>query len=168
MKFLFFICVLLAFSGSVFASSEYDDEDIPPYVEIEFARDFTQLAKIARSECKIILLEVSASDCDYCVLLEDYYIKPMLRSEDYNAKIIIRKMDADSFDTLIDFSGNKTTGDKLAQQLSVKLTPTMLFFDSDGNEVAQRIIGINTLELFGGYIDAAIKTGRKAIASGQQ
>jgi hypothetical protein len=47
--------------------------------------------------------------------------------------------------------------------MGVYLTPTLVFLDGDGNEVSERIIGINTLEMYGGYVDEAINQGIKSI-----
>lgn len=166
MKFLFitlFSVFIYFLSPPAFASDDSDDEYILPYVEIQQVKDLPQLAKTARRENKLILIEISASDCGYCELLDDDYIKPMLRDENYTRKLLIRKMDTDNFDTIIDFSGNRITAEEFSLRYKARLTPTMLFLDNHGNEVAERIIGINTLELFGGYIEASIETGMKAI-----
>ncbi|MBE9567156.1 MAG: hypothetical protein IMF14_00570 [Proteobacteria bacterium] len=155
-----FLCLL-----SVPASaSDNDDEDyILPYVEIPQPKDFSQLGETAQREDKLILLEISATDCGFCELLEEDYIKPMLRDEDYTRKLLIRKINIDNEGSIIDFDGNETTTGGFALRQKARLTPTMLFLDSHGNEVGERIVGINTLELFGGYIEASIEAGMKAI-----
>jgi thioredoxin-related protein len=142
-----------------------DDEAALPYVEIQYATDFSQLATIARSQDKIIMLEVSASYCEYCDLLEEEFIKPMLRNDDYNTDVLIRKIDMDSYYQISDFSGDAMTPYEFTRRLKVNLTPTLLFFDANGNEVSQRILGINSLELYGGYIDEALNSGLLKIKS---
>jgi thioredoxin-related protein len=144
--------------------SEDDERDLP-YVMIQYATDFSELAQVARNEGKIIMLEVSASYCGYCELLEEEFIKPMLRNDYYSEIVLIRKIDLDSYQTITDFSGNKTTADVFARNLDVKLTPTILFFDGNGNEVSQRILGINSLDLYGGYIEDGLNNGLRKIKS---
>ncbi len=155
MKYLL-LALLLPYSLSVSA-----DDDLP-YVEIKTVTDFSQLAETARSKGKIIMLEISASDCDYCELLEEEFIKPMLRSGDYN-EVLIRKIEMDSFDTIQNFSGQTSNPDEFSRVLKIKLTPTLLFFDGHGNEVSPRILGINSLDLYGWYLDEALKTGLQKI-----
>lgn len=155
MKYLL-LALLLQLSLSVSA-----DDDLP-YVEIKTVTDFSQLAETARTKDKIIMLEVSASDCDYCELLEEEFIKPMLRSGDYN-EVLIRKIEMDRFDMIKNFSGETTNPDEFTRHLKIKLTPTLLFFDGHGNEISPRILGINSLDLYGGYLDEAIKLGLQKI-----
>jgi thioredoxin-related protein len=142
-----------------------DDEQHLPYVVIQYATDFSELAQVARNEGKIIMLEVSASYCGYCELLEEEFIKPMLRNDYYSEIALIRKIDLDSYQTIVDFTGNTTTPDVFARSLNVKLTPTILFFDGSGNEVSQRILGINSLDLYGGYIEDGLNNGLRKIKS---
>lgn len=171
MKYLLFT-LLMQLTLSVSAASgqpaddDYGDEGGSlPYVEIQYVSDFSHLAEIARSENKIILLEVSASYCDYCDLLEEEFIKPMLRNDDYAANVLIRKIDMDSYHKIIDFSGDTVTPYEFTRRLKLKLTPTLLFFDGSGNEVSKRILGINSLDLYGGYIDDALASGLQKIKS---
>lgn len=171
MKPLFFILFIQLYASMVSASdpqeefqAEDDDEHLP-YVVIQYATDFSALAQVARDEGKIIMLEVSSSYCDYCELLEEEFIKPMLRNDYYHRIVLIRKIDIDSYRTIADFSGNKTTTDIFARDLDVKLTPTILFFDGNGKEVSQRILGINSLDLYGGYIEDGLNNGLRKIKS---
>ena len=152
-------------SGPQLDYQSEDDERHLPYVMIQYATDFSELAQVARNEGKIIMLEVSASYCGYCELLEEEFIKPMLRNDYYSEIVLIRKIDLDSYQTITDFSGNKTTPDVFARNLNVKLTPTILFFDGNGNEVSQRILGINSLDLYGGYIEDGLNNGLRKIKS---
>jgi thioredoxin-related protein len=171
MKPLIFILLIQLYASLASASDtqeDYqtdDDDQHLPYVVIQYATDFSELAEVARDENKIIMLEVSASYCGYCDLLEEEFIKPMLRNDYYSTVALIRKIDLDSYQTITDFAGNKTTPDVFARGLNVKLTPTILFFDGNGNEVSQRILGINSLDLYGGYIEDGLNNGLLKIKS---
>jgi thioredoxin-related protein len=165
MKPLFFILLIQLFASPVFASELEEDEESLPYVVIQYVTDFSALAQVARDENKIIMLEVSASYCGYCDLLEEEFIKPMLRNDYYSEIALIRKIDLDSYQTIIDFSGNETTPDVFARNIEVALTPTILFFDGNGKEVSPRILGINSLDLYGGYIEDGLNSGLLKINS---
>lgn len=98
-----------------------------------------------------------------CDVLEEEIIKPMLRSGDYENTVIIRSLEMDSFDTMKDFDGNDTTAAALAKTYKVKLTPTLLLLDVNGNEVAERIMGVYSLDFFGAYVDEALAKGLSVI-----
>lgn len=157
--FIFFLI-----TTSVIAQGYYENEEENlPYVEIKSSRDLQQLGRQAAQEKKVIFLEMSASYCGYCKTLEEHIIKPMLRSGDYDHYVLFRKMDIDSHLTITDFDGNKTSPAQYAYQVNASLTPTLLFIDGRGKEVSKRIIGINTLEMYGQYVDDALLQGHQKI-----
>jgi len=167
MKTYITACFLLNLSivscGSALAEVINDqqetDEEGLPYVRLEDVKDFSALAAEARQTEKIIMLEVTASYCSYCGVLEEEIIKPMIRSGDYDNTVLIRQLAMDSFYTIKDFAGNDTTPALLAQKYKIKITPTLLFLDADGNEVGERILGVYSLDFFGAYVDAALVKG---------
>jgi thioredoxin-related protein len=159
------IIVLLAIiSPTTTIADDYDDEDIDlPYVEIKTSTDFSALGERARASDMIIMLQMSASYCDYCELLEEEIIKPMLRSGDYTETVFIRKIEIDSYYSITGFKGEQNSPDKIAADYKILVTPTLLFLDGDGNEVAKRILGVNSLDFYGGYVDDAIDEGLQRI-----
>ncbi len=130
-----------------------------PKADIVEVADFSRLAKTAKNQQKLIMLEVSASYCSYCLKIEEEILKPMLRSGDYDADVLIRKVNIDSFDNLRDFEGNTISGSTLARQFEIKVTPTLIFLNSQNQEVSKRIVGVNSLDYFGSYVDEAIEHG---------
>ena len=155
---LLLLCLSIAFIGLVNAR-EYREDELP-FVEIESITNLSTLGQQARQEGKVILLEMSATYCGYCRKLEEAIIKPMLRSGDYTDNVLIRKMEIDDQYPINDINGEKTSPAQLARQLNVTVTPTLLFLDGYGNEVSERILGVNTLEYFGAYVDDALQQGQ--------
>ena len=45
------------------------------------------------------------------------------------------------------------------------MTPTLLFLDPDGTEIVPRIVGVNTVEMFGFYLDRAIDAARERLVA---
>jgi len=140
-----------------------EDEDDLPFVQIRSLKNFSTLSADADSNDKIIMLEVSASYCDYCRTLEEEIIKPMLRSGDYTEDVLIRRLEIDDTYSINSISGEETTPSQLADQLKIKITPTLLFLDANGNEVSERILGVYSLDFYGGYVDEALIDGLKVI-----
>jgi thioredoxin-related protein len=110
-----------------------------------------------------ILLAFSADDCSYCELLEQDFLQPMLLSGEYEDSIIIRKLILDNGSSVTDFSGRQTAATRLSDHYRVFVTPTILFVNGNGRELSERIVGINTPELFGGYLDACVETALASI-----
>ena len=134
-----------------------------PFVEILEVQDFEALTAQALREKKVIMLEMSASYCGYCKTLEEEIIKPMLRSGDYEENVLIRRLEIDSYYTLNDIQGKPTTPSELSGKLGVFVTPTLLFLDGRGEEVSKRILGVNSLDFYGAYVDDALAEGQEKI-----
>lgn len=165
-KALILLTLLVSWPLAALAYDHYHDADDNadlPHVEIIDAVDFAALSSEAKRSGKIIMLEVSASDCGYCRTLEEEIIKPMLRSGDYEQQVLIRKLEIDRYSDVRHFSGARISPVQLAHQYDVFVTPTLMFLDGQGREVSERIVGINSLDFFGGYVDDALAEGHHKI-----
>lgn len=132
----------------------------PGPVQVPVTSDLASDGRTAAQRQLPILLVFSADHCSYCELLEREILKPMLRSGDYADRVLIRKVMLDSSGNLRDFSGETVDAGSFATFRDVYVTPTMLFLDPQGRELAPRLVGINTVEMFGGLVDAAIEQAR--------
>lgn len=109
-----------------------------------------------------LLIVVTRHDCPYCLQLKRDILEPMLRSGDYRNRIIVRELAIDPAYLLKDFSGQAIISSDLAKRYKSEFTPTVLLLDDSGDEVADRLLGINTADLYGYYLDQAID---KALAT---
>ena len=132
-------------------------------VRVPVAEDLQQEGREAKSRQLPIMLTFSADDCGYCEMLEEDFLQPMLLSGKYGERVIIRKLILDDGSSVSDFSGRDIEATQLSSHYRVFVTPTILFIDGEGRELAERIVGINTPELFGGYLEACIDTARASI-----
>jgi thioredoxin-related protein len=127
-------------------------------IEVPVATDLQQLGVQASEHRLPILLTFSAIECSYCDLLEEEFLEPMLLGDEYTDKIIIRKLVLDNGSRIGDFSGRQIDATQLSDRYRIYVTPTILFVDASGRELAERMVGINTPEMFGGYLDNCIET----------
>jgi thioredoxin-related protein len=127
-------------------------------IGVPVAADLRIVAARAERERLPILLVFSALHCEYCKQLEEAFLEPMRRSGHYTDRIIIRKLHLDNGSRVIDFTGRRVAATVLSDRYRVFVTPTILFLDAAGREVAERMVGINTPEMFGGYLDECIAT----------
>jgi thioredoxin-related protein len=116
--------------------------------DVPIARNLNADAQLAHNRQLPILLAFMAIECSYCELLEEEFLQPMLLGGEYRDKVIMRKLILDNGSRLIDFSGQRIDATRL---------------DEKGTELAERMVGINTPELFGGYLDDCIETARLMI-----
>ena len=103
-----------------------------------------------------MLIMFSASHCGYCSIVKDEFLKPILLSGDYTDKVIIRVLEIDSGDDVRDLDGTNIDPEVLAERYNIYLTPTLVFVNPRGQEIAQRITGVVTVDFYGGYLDDAI------------
>lgn len=127
-------------------------------VEVPYGTDLRADGATAQAQQLPILLEFSAIGCVYCRQLESEFLVPMLISGEYTDKVIIRRLLVDTGQHVTDFDGTTRAAADIASRYKAWVTPTIVFIDSTGREVAERMKGINTPELFGGYLDACIDT----------
>lgn len=136
-------------------------------IRVPVATDLATIAKSANTRGLPVLLVFSAEHCAYCELLENEILKPMILSGDYRDRVLIYKVMIDDSNQVRDFNGMSVSAEVLAQHYGVYVTPTMLFLDSSGKELSERILGINTVEMFGGLVDQAIHIAHQQLHESQ-
>ena len=100
-----------------------------------------------------IMLMFGAEWCEYCEQLNEYVFNPMMMSGLYEGKVVLMRHVGIDIDTPIpDWQGQPLQKAKWAYQLDADLTPTVLFLDGKGKEVAPRIVGIPEITMFTGVI----------------
>ncbi len=133
------------------------------------ASDLHQEGLEAARGCKPLLLEFASSSCSYCHLLEAEVLNPTLLNRGYDGRVVMRKLMIDSNARLTDFDGtSEVNAEQLASRYKVYVTPTLLFVDSHGREIAERMVGVTTLEFYGGYLDIALDASRDTLHAQQQ
>ncbi len=136
-------------------------------VALDEVGDLQQTAREAEAARLPVLLFFSATGCHYCHQVEEEFLKPMLRHGDYEGKkVLMRKLMVDGFDLIRDFNGEAIEPSLLQRRYRSYVTPTLVFVDGQGRPVAEKIVGINTPEMFGGYLDEAIDQALAAVRGG--
>ncbi|MEE9444403.1 MAG: thioredoxin fold domain-containing protein [Cocleimonas sp.] len=118
--------------------------------------DFKTLSLTMEKESLGLVLMLHAEHCPYCALMESDILSPMVKSKEYDKKVLIRKLQIDEARDIIDFAGETVEPSDLSDQYQAPLTPTLVFLDYKGNEKVKQMVGINTVELFGAYLDIEI------------
>lgn len=122
---------------------------------LQQADDFSELAQDMQQNGKPLVLAFDAEHCHYCARLQADHLDPMIGSEDYQ-HVLIRSLEFDGDHEITDFDGQTIEASEFSERYKVRLTPTLLFLNAEGKEIAKRILGYNTPEFYGAYLDRAI------------
>ncbi|QYZ67914.1 MAG: thioredoxin fold domain-containing protein [Gammaproteobacteria bacterium (ex Lamellibrachia satsuma)] len=125
-------------------------------IRIPITTDLQKDGRLSIQRKLPILLMVSQDHCPFCDLMKQEILHPMLLSGEYEEKVIMREILIDLGQDVTNFEGKREDAAHFAHGYDVHLSPTLLFLNGEGSEVRKRMIGINTVELFSFYLDAAI------------
>ena len=145
---VFLVCVGSA-AGVVIAANDAT-------VGVPAAADFSADAKAAASKGIPILVVVTRDDCTYCATIKKKILLPMQRNKRYRYRIIMREVNVDWSAAVTDFNGERVSAIHWAKQYQATFTPTVLLLDPSGREATERLVGINTVEMYGWYLDRSI------------
>ena len=136
--------------------------------KLPLAVDLSKEAKLAREKQIPILILFSTPGCFYCHRVREEILIPTTRNADYDNKVIMLEVESGNSARLIDFDGKVTTQDQFFARQHVSLTPTVKFFDAQGHEVADPIIGLVTVDYYGGMLDQNIEFAMAKIRTHNQ
>jgi thioredoxin-related protein len=149
---LLLLLQLLAGTASLASDSDGGLPDVTIVPLTNLAQDLATVAVTG----KPLMLIFSAEHCFFCERLKENIIKPMLRSGDYDSRVLIRITELDGHDSIEGVDGKPIDPPDLARAYGVRVTPTVLMLGPDGKEVAPRQLGINNEDYYGVYLDEAI------------
>lgn len=112
-----------------------------------------------------LLLMFGATDCEFCNRLESREFIPLLRSGEYEGRIVMRRLDLDESSRVRDFAGKSVSSIQLAASYDARVTPTVLLLDVDGRELSRRLIGPGLADFYGAYLDRAIRKAEATLGT---
>lgn len=162
---------VVAPNAPVFADYRYDYRNEYEEAPVETApipklTSFQREAESARARGVPILVEFSTPWCRYCEALEDQVLKPLILNGKYRDRIIVKKLEVNSYSSITGFDGRRYGSDEISRRYQVDLYPTLVFFDAGGREISQRIVGITVLEYLAGDLEKAIDAAVEVTATG--
>lgn len=133
-----------------------ESDDDAADVEVVKVTDLQKLGQEALERNIPIVMMLSAEGCSWCIKLEEEHFKPMLRSGDYEGKALIRQFKIDDMLNVRDFDGKMISPDEINTRYSVFVTPTVIYLDGHGSELATKMVGLSTGHYYGSYVDMSI------------
>jgi len=137
-----------------------------PADALEPATDLAADGVVAGRRGVPILLVMTREDCHFCGALKREILEPLRLSGDAPRRVLIREVEVDSPDPIVGFDGAAGSGWSIAEGYEALFTPTVLLVGPDGRELADRIVGLNTPEMYGWYLDREIDRAAAALGGG--
>ncbi|MGB0721646.1 MAG: thioredoxin family protein [Gammaproteobacteria bacterium] len=136
-------------------------------IKLPRVTDLAADAEIMRERALPMLLMVSQTHCSYCETVKREVIRPMIISGDYDDRVLIREILIDPIDKIPDFDGIPRDPNVIAARYKAWVTPTLLFLGPDGEVLSEKILGVNTPEMYGWYVDSAIEEALDKLRDGR-
>ena len=162
---VFYGLVIYAIPSLVMAGQGFSSEVEKPRVPV--VHDLQTLALKSNQEKIPILIMYASHTCEYCERLEDDLLAPMFLDSNNKKRVIIRKVMIDSIEEIKDFSGKEVDAEEFAFKQGVQVTPTLRFVNASGEKLVPDMIGYNTPEMYGAYVDNAIEDSIKSLTKTQ-
>ena len=120
------------------------------------------LATALQSKQPLVVM-VSLHGCSFCKVVRENYLHPL---RDVGLQIV--QIDMRNSRAIVDFDGTSSTQDAWVRKYGIKLAPTVLFFGSQGREVAARLKGAYLPDFYGAYLDEQLLVARQAVTAHKQ
>ncbi len=149
--------LFLVASGASFTSS--NGQNTPKTALLPWPDNLAVLAAQAQSRGEPLVLMASLPGCPWCELLRRNYLGPMRKEgvAAFEFMITERRLQ------LVDFQAQRVTPFALSEQLKIKITPTLLFFNAQGQEIAARIEGVASADFIGTIVNERLTSARDRI-----
>ena len=123
-------------------------------------KSLPQTAQASKAKGQPLVLLITLPGCVYCEMVRRSYLMPLLPDSGLQAW----QLDSTNSTTaLMGFDGKPTTAAAQVKAWNATFTPTVLFLGSQGQELAERLVGIAVPDFYGAYLDQRLVTARKAL-----
>lgn len=117
-------------------------------------------AHIAFAKKEPMVLLVSLPGCPFCELVRRNYLLPAQRDGSLHAwQLNI----SDRTTPLTGFDGMATTAAAQVAAWKAGFTPTVLFLGPAGQALAERLVGLASVDFYGAYLDERLAQARRAV-----
>lgn len=167
MKSTFFtllLCSILAFNAH--AKSGQPSGGNGHSVKQKELYNLYELAKKSEQKNIPMMLTFVAEWCEFCHILGSEVLDPMVLGGMYDGKhMYMRYVSIDDHQPIPGIDSKPINKGKWSGIYGADLTPTMIFIDSKGNQVAPAIVGIANIELYTMLIHQALNIAYKKMGN---
>lgn len=123
---------------------------------ITFIKDLEQDAKTAEQQGLMLIVLVTLPDCSVCEYVRTHHIEPMLRAGILNETAIVRELSLTG-SSFKDFNGEFIEPERFANRYKSNFSPSVLFLSARAEQLHEPVIGMESADFYGFYLDKAIK-----------
>lgn len=126
---------------------------------LPFPVDLKLAAAAANARGEPLVLMAGVSGCPWCELLRRNYLGPMSKEGVAAYELVINERSR----SLMDFKSQRTNPAAYSDALKIHMSPTLLFFNAQGQEIAPRIEGVASGDFIGSMIDERLSMARERL-----
>ncbi len=127
--------------------------------ELVIATNLQKDAQVSRTENRPIVTLIASHTCEYCEAVKRSDFQFMTQDK----RFILREVNIDVTEPLIDFDGSPITHRDFVKSHVSLFTPTVLFFNADGEQLSDPLVGVSSLEFYGHYLEKKIEQSIQAL-----
>ncbi len=120
-----------------------------------------EVAAAAARQGQPLVLLISLAGCPYCEIVRTNYLLPARA----NGLPVWQINMQDKQRSLVGFDGQSSHAAEQIARWKVRLAPTVLFLNAYGQELAERLVGIASVDFYGAYLDERIAIARQAASA---
>ncbi|MEO8102720.1 MAG: thioredoxin [Betaproteobacteria bacterium] len=129
------------------------------------ARDLAADARmVARTGVPLIVM-VSLSGCPHCEVVRRSHLLPLLGEPTAAQKPLIRQIEINGQDRLLDFNGRSITHAEFSGRYNIRIAPVVMFFGANGELLTPSLVGAMIPDFYGAYFDAALAAATARLQS---
>jgi len=123
------------------------------------ARDLQKDAAVSARDQRPLVLMFRSENCPYCRIVSRYLL-PLADDPEWRDKILLRVVDIDSNQALVDVNGKQVTHSGFARAEGVAFVPVVRFAGPAGQRLAPDLVGLGLEDFYLSYLTAAIDKAR--------
>jgi thioredoxin-related protein len=131
--------------------------DLPPAIDLP-----REAGRAAGAGMPLVII-YSRADCKYCEAVKRDYLKPLAANPQYQNKLVIRQINQDGEQPLVDFKGGTSSHARFAAGEKIKLVPVVAFYGPDGRQLSEPIVGARLPDFYLSYLEDAIEKSLLAL-----
>jgi thioredoxin-related protein len=108
-----------------------------------------------------LVVMTTLKGCPFCDLVRDRFLQPALSA----GRLFAIQVDIRDRQTpLQDFQGNTRTGSDMVREWKARFAPTVMFFDAQGRELTERLVGVAVADFYDDYLWQHIAQAQRKLA----